>query len=149
MIYRSYSSAETKKIAAAFAKGILKRRPGSHALVIGLSGDLGAGKTTFIQGFLRVLGIRGRITSPTFVLVKRYTLRPPRRHVHHMDSYRLNDHRHLKTLDFKKIISDPKNIVLIEWAEKIKKALPKDTLWIRFGHEKKESERKIIIMKKR
>lgn len=142
MTYKSSSSAETKKLAATFAKKILKRKAGKHALVVGFSGDLGAGKTTFIQGFLKALGVKGHITSPTFVLIKRYGLKD-KRHVHHMDSYRLKDHKHLETLNFKNLLANPKNIILIEWAEKIKKALPKDTQWIRFSHGRNMNKRKI------
>ena len=150
--YQSSSSEKTKALGgrtAKKAKRLAQSARRKNAVVIGLIGDLGSGKTTFTQGFLRGFGVKKRITSPTFVLIKRYNI--PKKPIpytlypiiHHMDSYRLNDHRHLETLDFKKIITDPRNIVLIEWAEKIKKALPKDTFWIRFRHGKKENERKI------
>ncbi len=159
--YLSSSSAETKKIAGEFAKKILRIRPKNrfdpaqrrHAVVVDFVGDLGAGKTTFIQGFLRALGVRGKITSPTFVLIKRYATKSkskpytPNPTPYHMDAYRLKNHRELEVLDFKKIISDPNNIVLIEWAEKVKKLLPKDTIWIKFRHGKKEHERRISFSK--
>ena len=151
--YLSRSSAKTKKIAGGFAKKVLRLKPSRRAVVVGFVGDLGAGKTTFIQGFLRALGVRGRITSPTFVLIKRYRIshkplaisRKTQHAAYHVDSYRLKNHRDLATLDFKKIISDSNNIILIEWAEKIKKILPKGTIWIKFNHGKKENERRILL----
>ena len=146
--YISSSSAKTKALGKKFAERISKSQflisKRSGATVIALSGELGAGKTRFIQGFLRALGARGKITSPTFVLIKRHAVRHKSfKHAYHADSYRLKNHRDLEVLDFKKIISDPENIVLIEWAEKVKKLLPKDTLWIKFRHGKKENERRI------
>lgn len=125
-----------------------------NAIVFALQGELGAGKTTFIQGFLRALGMRGRITSPTFVLIKRHVMKqkPPPiyrllRTAYHIDVYRLKDHRDLEVLDFKKIISDPENIILIEWAEKVKKVLPKDTMWITFSHGERENQRTLRFLK--
>ena len=89
-------------------------------------GFLEAGKTTFIQSFTKGLGIRGRLTSPTFVLMKKYG------NLYHLDCYRIKDHKDVLALDFAEIINEPKNIIAIEWAEKIKKVLPKDTIWIKF-----------------
>ena len=66
---------ETKKYAAEMARGIIKRGPEkSDAVIIGLIGDLGAGKTTFAQGFARALGVRGRLPSPTFLFYRAYPI---------------------------------------------------------------------------
>lgn len=96
------------------------------AVVIGLEGNLGAGKTTFIQAFAKGMGIKRRLTSPTFVLMKKYN------NLYHLDCYRIKDSQDVLALDFKEIISEPENIVLIEWAEKIKRILPKTKIWIKF-----------------
>ncbi|HEY4475366.1 MAG TPA: tRNA (adenosine(37)-N6)-threonylcarbamoyltransferase complex ATPase subunit type 1 TsaE, partial [Candidatus Paceibacterota bacterium] len=112
---------------------------------------LGAGKTTFIQGFIKALGIRTRVTSPTFLIFRSYPLTKNlggSRSVIHADLYRIQKFDELKTLGFKKILDNQKNIVLIEWAEKIKKHLPKKTLWIKLGYGLKENEREIEIMDK-
>jgi tRNA threonylcarbamoyladenosine biosynthesis protein TsaE len=126
---------------------------GKRAKAIALSGDLGAGKTTFAQGFLRELGVRGRVTSPTFVLIKQYKIsqrfQPPTsnfRHIHHADFYRLGSAAHLKPLEFKKILNDPQNIVLIEWPEKVKGAIPKNAIKILFQHGEKENERTVTFI---
>jgi tRNA threonylcarbamoyladenosine biosynthesis protein TsaE len=118
---------ETSKLAKILAKEILKIiSKKKNALVIGLEGDLGAGKTTFIKAFAKGMGIRKRLTSPTFVLLKKY------KNLYHIDCYRIKNAQDILALDFEEIISLPKNIVLIEWAEKIRKILPKDKIWIKF-----------------
>jgi len=142
------SAAETKKLAAIIAKKMLRERHYKHASVLGLVGELGAGKTTFIQGFAQALGIKKHILSPTFLIFRSYKL-PPRfkiqeskfRNLYHVDCYRIHDSRELLKLGFKEILSNPKNIVLIEWADRIKKILPKDTTWINFEYGKKINER--------
>ena len=101
------------------------------AIIIGLEGELGSGKTTFIQGMAKGLEIKEKITSPTFVIMRRYGW------FCHIDCYRLNSPQDLLDLGFKEIISQP-NIVVIEWAEKIKKILPKDTFWIKFEYLDKD-----------
>lgn len=141
------NSAQTKKFAAALARKILRGRPHrKYAAVIGLIGDLGAGKTTFTQGFARGLGLRRRITSPTFLMVRRYTLHATRyTNFYHIDCYRIRSPRELITIGIKKILRDPENIVLIEWADKIKKLLPRDTLRIHFVHGASPHERHLNI----
>lgn len=114
---------ETRKIARMLAQEVLKNKKGA---VIGLQGELGAGKTTFIQAFAKGLGIRNKITSPSFVLMKNY------KNFYHIDCYRIKSYKDKINLDFKEIISNPKNIVLIEWAERIKKILPRNSIWIKF-----------------
>lgn len=130
--YKSKSPTETKKFAAILAKQILRgRNPSKNAFVVGLSGELGAGKTTFTQGFARGLGITKRITSPTFLIIRSYQL-PFTNYqlLYHVDCYRIKKNKELDQLGFKKIISDPANIVLIEWADKIEKLLPEKFVWI-------------------
>ena len=73
--YITKSSAETKKIGEKTAEEILKRKLQKTAFVIGLKGELGGGKTTFLQGFAKGLMIKEKILSPTFVIIKRYKLK--------------------------------------------------------------------------
>jgi tRNA threonylcarbamoyladenosine biosynthesis protein TsaE len=118
---------ETIKLARILANEILKTpKQIKTAVVVGLEGNLGAGKTTFIQAFAKGMGIKGRLTSPTFVLMKKYN------NLYHLDCYRIKDGQDVLAMDFKEIIANPKNIVLIEWAEKIKRILPKTKIWIKF-----------------
>ena len=114
-------------------------RKREEVLVIGLEGKLGSGKTTFIKAFAKGLGIRRRLTSPTFVLMKKY------KNLYHIDCYRIKSYKDILALDFQEIISNPKNIIIIEWAEKMRKILPKDTMWIKFKIISNK-ERKITIL---
>ncbi|MBI4094733.1 MAG: tRNA (adenosine(37)-N6)-threonylcarbamoyltransferase complex ATPase subunit type 1 TsaE [Candidatus Liptonbacteria bacterium] len=146
MVYRSFSSEETKKFAESLARRLAAKKTAKHPLVIGLFGPLGSGKTTFVQGFFRGLGLRTRVMSPTFILFRRSALRDTRyRNVYHVDAYRLKNPRELLRLGFKEILSNPENIVLIEWADKIKKILPKRSLWLQLSHGRHEKERTIRI----
>lgn len=124
---------ETKAFASCFAKEIVKKS-GNKAKVIGLIGDLGAGKTTFTQAFAEAFGVKEKVLSPTFVIEKIYKLKGQGDFAHliHIDAYRLNDPEELITLGWNEIIENPKNIILIEWADKVEKILPKDTQKIFF-----------------
>ena len=144
-MYTTKKAEQTKKLAAKLAKEILKTGlHQKHARVIGLIGDLGAGKTTFTQGFAKALGIKKRMISPTFLIFRNYELRIKNyEKFYHADVYRIKKMSELKTIHFNKILTNPKNIVLIEWADQIKEVLTKDTIWIRFEHGQHEKERKI------
>lgn len=94
--------------------------------VISLSGDLGAGKTAFVQGVATALGVEGRVTSPTFTIVHEYEARYP---IVHLDVYRLNSFQEVIDLGFEEYL-DPQAIVLIEWGEAIAPMLPRRHLEI-------------------
>lgn len=143
MQYQTSSAQETQKIARGFAQNLFLKEKG--ALVVGFSGDLGAGKTTFIQELAVALGVKEKILSPTFVIMKRYELQNQKfANLYHFDFYRLENPQDLQEMDFEEIIGDSRNLVLIEWAEKLKDALPKDLIWVNFEHEG-EDRRKILI----
>ncbi len=144
----SKSAAETQKIAADLVKKLSARGGsafgGKGGEILALTGDLGGGKTTFVQGLAKGFGIKKQITSPSFVLIKEYPLKNKQaKDLVHIDLYRL------KKVDkiFKREILEyfkPENIVVIEWAEKIKNALPKNTQWIEFDFID-ENTRKIVF----
>ncbi len=136
------------KISFANNKKTLQSGGGKRALVLGLEGDLGGGKTTFLQGFAKGLGIKEKITSPTFVIIKRFYVPYSIFHdFYHIDCYRIRKPKEIFNLGLKEIISNPRNIVAIEWADRIKKILPKNVLFLKFGFVGKTS-RKIIIQSK-
>jgi tRNA threonylcarbamoyladenosine biosynthesis protein TsaE len=144
-IYKTFSSEETKKLGYDIAR-TLKRGPA----VFALQGDLGAGKTTFVQGFLKGLGSKKRATSPTFILMRRHTLLNGNKKftdVFHIDAYRLKAPEHLATLALDDVLHGPRNVVLIEWPEQAKKFLPHHTTWIKFAYGGRENERSITIMR--
>src|SRR3990167_9352934 len=135
MRYISLSVGETKKFAAELVKKNYPSKKG--ALVFGLVGELGAGKTHFAQGAAVALGIKRNITSPTFVLMKKYGISSGElKMMYHIDSV-----RDILDLGWSKIILDRRNVVFVEWAEKIKSILPRDTILIfikDLGGEKRE-----------
>ncbi len=95
------------------------------ATVIALHGDLGAGKTTFVQALGQLLGVTEHITSPTFTIMKGYeTTDAMFQNLIHMDAYRLEDISELAPLRFAEILTTPHTLFCIEWAEKIATALP-------------------------
>lgn len=112
------------------ARGLLDTLPTNkkNAVVIALNGDLGAGKTTFVQALARVLGVIELVTSPTFTILKRYdTTHPDFTSLVHIDAYRLESETELGPLQFDDLLQDPNTLICIEWAEKIKNTLPTDT----------------------
>ena len=109
---------ETRKVGAALAELLV---PGD---VVSLTGDLGAGKTTFVQGAARALGVGEPVNSPTFVLVREYRGDVP---VYHLDVYRLNRIQEVLDLGFEDYL-DPSGVVFIEWGDAIDALLPDDHL---------------------
>jgi tRNA threonylcarbamoyladenosine biosynthesis protein TsaE len=105
-------------IAECFALGL---GPGA---VIGLTGELGAGKTCFVQGLVRGLGVTTRATSPTFVLVNEYRGRLP---VHHVDAYRVSGPAEMVDIGLLELI-DGDGVTLIEWADRVEPLLPARTI---------------------
>ena len=108
-------------------------------VIIALYGELGSGKTTFIQGLAKGLGIKKRITSPTFVFVKKY-----HPNFYHIDLYRIEKFEETRGLGLEEIFSEPKAVVAIEWAEKIKEILPKNRIDIWFNYLN-QNKRKIEV----
>ena len=134
-IFISSTAQQTKKIAKELAKTILKSPQRKRALVLALKGELGTGKTSFVQGFAKGLGIKENVLSPTFLIVKGYKLKTINHKLfYHIDAYRLGRAKELLWLGWKEIIKDPKNIIAIEWAGKVKSIIPKDALWLSFYH---------------
>jgi tRNA threonylcarbamoyladenosine biosynthesis protein TsaE len=112
-------------------------RPGD---VVVLSGDLGAGKTCFVQGAAATLGVRERVTSPTFVLVREYQGTHP---ILHLDVYRLGNLQELTDLGYEEIL-DPGSIAFIEWGDAVGPLLPPDLLEIVL-HAAAEDDRTIDV----
>ena len=149
----SQSPEETKKLGEILAREILAsgHQP-KKARVIGLEGELGSGKTVFIQGLAKGLGIKDRIISPTFVIMKKYKInasgcRLQVSRFYHIDCYRIYRAKELLDLGFKELLSQPKNIIAIEWAERVKRILAQNTLWLKFEHLEGKKRRVIIKSK--
>lgn len=111
------------KEARTFVARLAPRERG--ATLITLSGELGAGKTSFAQGMAAALGVSGPVTSPTFVLEKVYQLHgTPFSRLIHIDAYRLTGGEELRALGFDEIMGDARNLVVLEWPEKVADLLP-------------------------
>lgn len=142
MKYVSQSAQDTQAIAAQLAQKVLAAMPQAAATIIALRGDLGAGKTTFTQGFAQALGILQLPKSPTFNLVKIYPIPPFENRklkienlfLCHLDCYRLQGHKDLAVIDLHSLFSDANNIILIEWPENIGDGLPRDRIEVHFEH---------------
>lgn len=129
---------QTKKAGRLLAEEILKSKPGKKAFVIGLVGDLGGGKTTFLQGLAKGLGVKEKILSPTFIIMRRFNS------FYHIDCYRIKKPQEIISLGFKKLIANPKNIVAVEWADRIYQIMPSNTIWVEFDFLG-EKKRKIMV----
>jgi tRNA threonylcarbamoyladenosine biosynthesis protein TsaE len=126
---------DTRALAEAVAS---LARPGD---VVVLAGDLGAGKTAFVQGFGRGLGVLERITSPTFTLVHVYDGRLP---IHHLDVYRLEQLSEALDLGLPEML-DEGGVVLIEWGEAILPVLPHDFLEVRLTFGEGDDDRTVAV----
>lgn len=135
-IFTSTSKEETEKIACYFAQFSNKD------LILALNGELGSGKTAFVNGFSKYFKIENEISSPTFTIVNEYS-----NNIYHFDVYRLKDEE-----DFLNTIGTEyfdKGICLIEWADIIKNILPKRTIFIDIKKiENNENRREIHIWRK-
>lgn len=144
-IYNSSSSLQTKKLAKELAKSFFKKKSNPlrsearKALILCLNGELGAGKTCFLQGLAKGLGIKEKITSPTFVIMKKYQL--PNYSIaqlnnfayfYHFDCYRIKNKEELSILGFKEIVSNPENIIALEWSDRIYKKPPHNSITLKF-----------------
>jgi tRNA threonylcarbamoyladenosine biosynthesis protein TsaE len=110
-------------------------------LVVTITGDLGAGKTTLVQAICRGYGVRDEVTSPTFALVHRYDAPPSP--VYHLDLYRLDSPKELTNIAWDEIVSD-EAIVLIEWPERAGDRIPRVHVPISLQHLPDDPSRRLL-----
>lgn len=126
---------ETKELAQNLAQDPCFR-------IVGLQGELGSGKTTFVQFFAKALGVQDKILSPTFVIFRSFALKNKHfKKLYHFDCYRINQAKEILNLGFQEIIADKRNIVLIEWSDRIEELLSLETTILEFkfiGKNKRE-----------
>ena len=151
MQYITNSPEETKRVAQALASEITSystNKDHKGAGVVGFYGDLGAGKTTFIQYLAQAFGIKDSVVSPTFVIEKIYELGlagRPFSHFIHIDAYRIEDSKELISLGWEKIISKSDNLIFIEWPERVADIMPPH-MKVMIDHIS-ENSRKIEVLK--
>lgn len=104
--------------------------------VICLFGNLGSGKTTFTQGFAEGIGLKRRILSPTFILVKKYVLSSVQKFFYHIDLFRIQSSSHLIGLGLADIFQDRSALVIVEWADRLGPLLPSSRIDIHFSVDK-------------
>ncbi|KXB08222.1 hypothetical protein AKJ56_01660 [candidate division MSBL1 archaeon SCGC-AAA382N08] len=139
------SEKQTKKFAESLVKEIKQSSLKESASVIALEGDLGSGKTKLTQFLAEALGIKQRITSPTFLIMREYEIpQGSFKHFFHIDAYRIEE-KDLLELGFKEITTNPENLIAIEWADRVKDIIPQNTWWLTLSHGKEKEERIISI----
>jgi tRNA threonylcarbamoyladenosine biosynthesis protein TsaE len=100
--------------------------------VIALYGDLGAGKTTLTKYIAKALGVTHSVTSPTFIIERIYKVeKKPFSHLVHIDAYRLENEKELSPIGWDEILKGKENIIVVEWADRIEKALPENVIRVR------------------
>lgn len=134
-VYTTHSPDDTQALAAQIvtflggAEGIR-----GTSTIIALQGNLGAGKTVFVKGVAKVLGVEETVTSPTFVIEKIYSLKEgaPWKRLIHIDAYRLESEEELNSIDWNNIATDPNNLIVMEWPEQVGRGMPERAVWIEF-----------------
>ena len=136
------SEQETWQVGFDFGKNL------ESGLALALYGNLGAGKTKFLQGLAKGLGVKEIVNSPTFNILKVYSVKSNKniKQFCHIDAYRLNSEKDLLTLGIEEFLSDTDTVVAIEWAEKINNIWPKNALRIKL-RPLTENKRELIIKK--
>lgn len=119
----------------AFARDFVDSLPtqrAQRAHIVGLRGELGAGKTTFVQAVAKELNAHGAITSPTFVLAQRYAIvHPVFTSLVHIDAYRLTSDE-VHTIGWERFAENPAHLVLVEWPENLGELFPRDAQVLTF-----------------
>jgi len=152
----SESTEETSRIASEFVEKLFTTggKTGGKAVIVLLQGDLGSGKTTFVKAVAKTLGIRNTVTSPTFVLEKIYKIPKSAKketgfqQLIHIDAYRLADKEDLQSIGWEEIAKDPKNLIFIEWPERVSGIFSEKTIKIKFRFID-ESKRELTLLHKR
>jgi len=136
-IYITKSAKETEKLGEKIGKKLIGEE------ILALSGDLGGGKTTFVRGLARGLSCKCIPKSPSFVLLNIYNCRDNLK-LAHFDLYRLEGKNDLDSVGMNDYLGKNNTISVIEWAEKAKRRIAKDAIWIKFKHIAKD-KRKVRI----
>lgn len=145
------SAEETKNFGREFANSL------KGGEILALVGGLGSGKTTFVQGLAEGLGLEDRVISPTFLLMREHKIKNSKLQIseaccrtvtnfYHIDLYRLETdiENELLNIGVTDLLGKPENLVVIEWADKVREALPRDAIWITF-EQVDEFTHKIIV----
>ena len=130
------SPEETKEFAKVLAgEWIQVNKTKNSNWLVCLYGDLGGGKTTFVQGLADELGIKEMVNSPTFLIMKKYNSSKKtnkKYNLYHFDCYRISDYKEILNLGWEEVIGGENNIIVVEWPEEIEEILPKKRLNLKY-----------------
>jgi tRNA threonylcarbamoyladenosine biosynthesis protein TsaE len=141
------NESELQKFACEFIKILQKSGNQTSATIVGLSGELGAGKTAFVKAVARGFGIIQNVNSPTFVIIKKYSIADKKYQwdtLVHIDAYRLDSANELTSLGWNTLVRNSKNLIMVEWPEIVESIMPKGSVQINFCL-KKDNVREIAI----
>ena len=138
----SNGNLETEDIGGKISNSVLKES-NSYPVLIFLIGELGAGKTTLCKGFLKGLGHKGLVKSPTYNLVETYEL--SNLLVFHFDFYQISHQKELTNVGIQEYLNTNNSISIIEWPEKMVSFLPHPDIQITIYHSEKKEERSLEI----
>ena len=133
----SHGPEETRALARAMSRDL------PRGAVIALHGELGSGKTCFVQGLAEGLGVTQAVTSPSYTIVNEYA---GRRRLHHMDLYRIPQSVEALYIGLDEYLEDPDGVTVIEWAEHARDVLPASAIHVHFAPGRKPDERLIRIV---
>ncbi len=145
LMKKVFTENDIPAIAELVIQYIVKHKNSDGATIVALSGDLGAGKTTVTKEIAKILGIKDKVISPTFVLLKSYKLSKKEwRLFHHIDAYRFEKPEESNRIGWDTLVTDPGNVIFLEWPEQMGKLLPKKHITISLKH-KSETKREITL----
>lgn len=128
MVKTTHSDTETENFAIKIAQKI------KGGDTVALFGDLGGGKTTFTKGLAKALKVKEEITSPTFVVMKKYPAKLKDKDIEfvHIDAYRCDSVEDVESIGIEDYLNRPDAVVIVEWADKIRKILPSKIIRLKF-----------------
>jgi len=136
---RKFNLKEINEVAQYLVTDINKKNF-KNAKVVTFAGDLGAGKTTLTQAIAKVLGIKEKIISPTFVIMKKYKITHNNfKQLVHIDAYRLEESGDLIKLGWNDLLEDKDNLIILEWPERVPECLNSDIYKVILSHEDEEN----------
>lgn len=132
----TYILSELLYIAKDVLRHTITQKNLSHATVVCLHGDLGAGKTTLVTELAKLLNIQQSIQSPTFVILKNYLLEGNThfKNFIHIDAYRLQSESELQRLNWSEYVHSPDNLICIEWSENVPRCIPTEHIDLYLTH---------------
>ncbi len=145
---------ELQTVATRVLELLIKQKDINGISVLALSGDLGAGKTSFMKVLAHAIGVVEEVTSPTFVVMNHYEIESDTgaqkteffAHLYHLDAYRIEEQDEMRVIHFDEILKTEHALVCIEWAERIKELLPAHTMFMDIALDgQSETERTITL----